>query len=345
MAEALYRKVAVIAVKEERADFKTIVLQSDPPIIYKAGQYLTLVQQLFGEEVRRSYSITSSPVLDEPLTIGVKRIDNGLFSRMLADYTAPGDVLTTTGAGGFFTLPETEAPQLLFFFAAGSGITPVYSLIKTALHQHKEWQLVLVYSNASRDKTIFYEELLALQTAFAERFRCVFLFSDHPDGTKARLNRDLLLGYLSELGSHKKDALFYVCGPESYNRMVTYVLQEQGISSSHIRKENFWIPKPASGFSLPPDKATHTALIHFGDEYFEVPVHFPDSILRAAKLQQKVLPYSCDAGRCGNCVARCISGTVWHSYNEVLTEKDLAEGLVLTCTGHPVGGDVELLIG
>ena len=136
---------------------------------------------------------------------------------------------------------------------------------------------------------------------------------------------------------------FYICGPESYNRMCTYVLQEQGIESSRVKKENFWIPRQAHTV-LPPDSADHRVVIHLLQDRFEFTVPYPDSILKVARKEGFVLPYSCEAGRCGNCVAHCLKGKVWHSYNEVLTEKELNEGLILTCTAHPVGGDVELRI-
>ena len=145
----LYKTLIIKSIKEEVKDFKTFCFDAD--FTYKAGQYITLVYKLNNEETRRSYSITSSPVLNEPLSIGVKRIENGFFSRKLID-TAKivNDDLITIGAGGLFVLPDDIANyKQLFFFAAGSGITPIYSLIKTALHQYKHLHVVLIYSNAS----------------------------------------------------------------------------------------------------------------------------------------------------------------------------------------------------
>ena len=154
--ESLYRKLLITGVQEEVKGFKTFTLSTEAPLDYKAGQYLTLVYNPGPEETRRSYSITSAPLLDEPLTIGVKRMDNGFFSRRLVDHARPGDELITSGAGGFFVLPE-EMHQFrqFIFFAAGSGITPVYSLIKTLLHFFPGVQVRLVYSNASPEKNHF----------------------------------------------------------------------------------------------------------------------------------------------------------------------------------------------
>ena len=152
----LYKIIRVKEIREEAPDFKTYVFEDGHGIYYKAGQYLTLATIHHGEEVRRSYSITSSPLINEPLAIGVKRMANGFFSRLLIDKTKPGDVFTTTGAGGFFILPaDIDNIRQLFFFAAGSGITPILSLIKTALVAHAHISIVLIYSNASKEKTIF----------------------------------------------------------------------------------------------------------------------------------------------------------------------------------------------
>ncbi len=340
MENILYSKVAVRAIHEERKDFKTFELESKSAINYKAGQYLTLVHNPGAEEIRRSYSITSSPLLHEPLTIGVKRMDNGFFSRLLVDNTRIGDEFFTSGTGGLFILPENpSAYRQMIFLAAGSGITPVFSLIKTLLHFHPSVQVFLLYSNSSPEQSIFLNNLEQLSNQFSQ-FHCQFIFSNHPDLHKARLNRDYLFRFLDE-NVESQTAMFYICGPESYNRMCTYLLQERGIHPERIRKENFLIPayRPVS---LPPDKNFHQAFIRSDQGEFVVNVNYPDTILKAARKQNIVLPYSCETGRCGNCVARCTSGKVWHSYNEVLTDKDLEAGLILTCTGHPVGGDVHL---
>src|SRR3954467_1551099 len=135
----LLKRLTVARITEEAPGFKTFIFEEDTAnrIHYKAGQYLTFIHDFNGIEARRSYSIISSPILDEPLAVGVKRIENGVFSRFMIDKVQPGDILETIGAAGLFTLPQNiQAYRQIFFFAAGSGITPVYSIIKTVLHQH-----------------------------------------------------------------------------------------------------------------------------------------------------------------------------------------------------------------
>jgi ferredoxin-NADP reductase len=346
MHEQLYKIIRIKTITESIKDFKTFSFESNNTIKYKAGQYLTLVRYERNEEIRRSYSIISAPVLNEELSIGVKRIENGLFSRSLIDYAVAGDELITIGAGGLFILPENIKPfKQVFFFAAGSGITPIYSLIKTVLHSHNNIDVVLVYSNASMQKTIFFNELKSLEQKFPDRFHIEFLFSNNVELSKARLHRNLIIQFLNELSiTAYSKALFYICGPESYMRLCTFTLQEHNVPKTNIKREDFVINAVHKRDAFPPDKNAHYAFITINKNKFQFIVNYPDSILQAAKKANIILPYSCEAGRCASCIAKCMKGKVWHSYNEVLTEKEIKEGLVLTCVGHPVNGDVELEI-
>lgn len=307
---------------------------------------MTFVDNETGVEIRRSYSITSSPLLGEPLAVGVKRIPNGYFSRKLIDDAKVGDQLTTIGAGGFFTLPEDiEQYQQLFFFAAGSGITPIYSLIKTALFAHPHLSVVLIYSNPSKEKTMFYTALQQLQNQYTGRLHIEFLFSNSPQLVQARLHADSLRRFVNQYAvTGFERMLFYICGPLNYLRLCTFTLQLDGVPPDHIKKESFNADK-AIRRAQPPDKEAHMVQLFYQQNEYALNVQYPDTILRAAKKQHINLPYSCEVGRCGNCAARCIKGKVWHSNNEVLTEAELAAGLVLTCVAYPIGGDVVLEVG
>jgi ferredoxin-NADP reductase len=342
----LYKPVIIKQIQQEIEGFKTFTFKEGHGINYKAGQYITFIQKTTHEEIRRSYSVVSAPLLNESLTIGVKRIENGVFSRELIDHAKVGDELITAGAGGFFTLPDDSSTiQQIFFLAAGSGITPIYSLLKTILHFHPHIQVVLIYSNPSPYKTIFFSQLNELKQRSGERFQLEFLFSNSIDLSLARLNRELLVQLTKAHSVCSFDqTLFYICGPEAYMRMCTYTLQEEKVPKENIRRETFIIQSKQPPKIDPPDKEAHLVTIEYGNENYQLTVQYPDSILQAAKKQNTILPYSCETGRCGNCAAQRISGKVWLSYNEVLTEKDLQNGLTLTCVGHPVGGDVLLKI-
>src|SRR4051812_41606658 len=246
----LLKKLTVARITEEAPGFKTFVFEEDAAnrIHYKAGQYLTFIRYFNGVETRRSYSIISSPILDEPLTVGVKRIANGVFSRFMTDKVQPGDVLETIGAAGLFTLPENiQDYKQVFFFAAGSGITPVYSILKTVLHQHADIHVVLIYSNHSPARTAFLNELQQLQQQFRDRLIIEFLFSTDKNIYRAHLHRDFIFSLIHQYKRYSlEQVLAYVCGPVNYMRMCIFTLQELNIPTENIKKENFSTQKVAA---------------------------------------------------------------------------------------------------
>lgn len=342
---SIYRTLRIVGIEHAARDAKTFYLQEngEPKISYQAGQYLTLILPGISEEVRRSYSLVSSPVAIEPLAIGVKRVPNGIFSRWLIDKAQVGDTILTSGAGGFFTLPENIKDfEQVFFLAAGSGITPILSLIKTVLLSYPNLQVVLIYSNRSVEDCMYHDELENLAEKYPHHLKTEFLYSNQTDINRARLHRDLLITLLTKYavaGSEK--TLAYTCGPIDYMRMCTYAFRLKGIPFDNIKKENFSTDKPAL-LPQPPDKTAHTVSLEIGKQQYSIQVQYPETILSSAKKAGIQIPYSCEAGKCGNCAAKILAGNVWMSYNEILTEKDLANGLTLTCVGYPVDGDVSL---
>lgn len=340
-----YTKLRIKKIVEEIRGIKSFVLDKDADIPYEPGQYLTIVHDSNVGEIRRSYSITSVPFLNEPLTICIKRVENGAVSRPLIDRIKEGDMLFTTGAAGFFVLPDDLSTyKQIFFFAAGVGITPVYALLKTVLHRYPHLTAVLIYSNRSIDYTLFYKELNKLEESFTNRLKIEYINSNDKNLARAHLHRELLVSLLTQYSvTNYQQTLFYICGPEAYMRMCIYSLQEAHVPKENIKKENFNTLKPI--FSItPPDKSDRIVTIIRAGKEERIEVRYPDSILKAAQKKGLLLPYSCEAGRCGSCAAICTHGSVWMSYNEVLTDAALNKGLVLTCTGHPVGEGVVLKI-
>ena len=346
MTNNFYKILTITGVKEEVNNVKLFYLEEQgEKIHYHAGQYLTFILPEGETELRRSYSLASSPDLNEPLCIGIKRIDNGSFSRKLVDLARSGDQLISLGAAGQFVLPkDLSVSRQVVFFAAGSGIVPIYSLLKTVLHKQPHIRSYLVYSNSSIETTIFYTELKALQQQFAGRLSIEFIFSNNPDLIKAHLHAEWIESLVQEFtnGEFSK-SLFYLCGPEAYMRLCLFTLRSMQVPGEHIKKEIFHTRMSVQRI-LPPDHAPHEVTILMNNTEHKVTVHYPLTILQAAKKQNLILPYSCEAGRCGNCIAKCESGKIWMSYNEVITEKELAEGLILTCTGHPVDGNAVIRI-
>jgi ferredoxin-NADP reductase len=331
------------SVTQETADVKSFVLKEvGNPIHYKPGQFLTLIHP-HSKDIRRSYSLSSHPEKDNSLKIVVKRIANGEYSRWLIDDAKVGDQIETIGASGFFTLPDDlQSDITLIFLAAGSGIAPILSLLKEVLFFRKN-PIVFIYSNRSKKDTIYYDEIMALEKQFSDRLKTELLFSNHQNLLRARLGKALLSEFIETHVRDTSKALAYLCGPNDYMQMVVITLTNEGFSSENIRTEIFNTEKPKTK-NLPPDIEQHKVKIYFQKKTFSLDVKYPNTILQTAKLAGIDLPYSCEAGRCGTCAATCIQGTVWMSRNEVLLDKETDKGRVLTCTGYPVGGDVEIIV-
>ena len=339
--DPIYKHLRIVAVISETSDTKSFELSAmgDWDAKYEAGQFTTFVFRKRDKEDRRSYSFSSSPALNEPMRVTVKRIANGEYSRQLFNHAKPGDILISSGISGYFRLPKEYATtQQLFFLAAGSGITPIFSILKTVLYT-TSLPVVLVYSNRSERDTIFYKDLLQLQQQFKERLSIQFLFSHIRHVHKSRLSKSLLNMLLEEYKVLLQQTLFYICGPADYMLMAGISLVTAGVPEENIKKESFntrkHIIKP-----VPPDTAIHNVKVSINNSTYKFPVQYPDTILSAAKKLNIHLPYSCEAGNCGSCSATCTKGTVWMAYNEVLIDDEIAKGKVLTCQGYPVDGDV-----
>jgi len=325
----------VFDIRTEAVDTKTIFLgrEDGGPFSYTAGQFLTLLFTPKGHDIRRSYSLCTTPGIDPTPAITVKRVPNGEISRFLLDHLRVGDTLTSLPPSGRFFLGETAAVH--FFLGAGSGIVPIFSLLKQALAE--DARVVLISQFHDRESAPFYDSIQTL--AARDGFQWIDLLTIRDD----RLNNWSLGEWL--FGLLPREALpgtqFYICGPPAFIRMAQFTLRTLGIPERHIRKEHFTvehIPAPPPVF----DKTPRIVVIHDGaNVHHRFEMKWPDTILQAAEKEGLHLPFSCRAGRCSTCVARCISGSVKMSNNEVLTDKDVREGLVLTCTGYPET-DVEL---
>ena len=345
MNDSVIKKLRIVTIIEETAEAKTFVtepLDGWQPV-YKPGQFLTLVFQNHLGEQRRSFSISSSPVTGERLSFTVKKLDNGEFSRYLIYKAKTGDVLNTSGISGFFVLPEDIQGKQFCFLAAGSGITPCFSLIKTLLKTTGA-NIILLYSNRSEADTIFYGALQQLKKEYAGRLLIRFMFSNHPEVLQKRLSHWVLTHFVqqhlptSELGR----TLFYICGPYDYMLMAGISLKSNGVKGAQIIKEDFF-PLPRLLKPKPPDLDAHKVVIRIGHTLHELTVQYPHTITDSGKKAGITLPYSCESGQCGSCVATCTSGTIWMAYNEVLTDDEIARGRVLTCQGYPVGGDAAIV--
>lgn len=302
-------------------------------ITYKAGQFLSLLLTINGREVRRSYSLSSAPSVDELLSITVKRISNGEASRYLIEHVKEGDLIHSLVPAGRFIINNYNA-ELFCFIAAGSGITPIYALIKSLLNQSQAHKLLLIYQSRNEETSIYHKQLLLLHEGYKNRFTFIQLFSQ-PTGHAVKHERlnNHLLEQLIQHHVHTASVQFYVCGPPLFMKMAEFTLKTIGYNAAGIYKENFVIDIPAAP-ALMIDSNPRKISIHYKHQQFEVQVKYPQSILQAALQQHVHLPYSCRGGRCSTCTVRLLSGKIKMSMNDVLTEQDINDGLVLTCVGY-----------
>jgi ferredoxin-NADP reductase len=330
-------QLKVEAIQWEAADTATFFLTeaSGKKISYKAGQFITLVFTHRYEEIRRSYSLSSSPDEDR-LSITVKRIANGEISRFMLSKVKPGDTLNVVEPAGRFTVAGFSEQKDIMFFAAGSGIVPIFSQLKYILNRDCESKLTLFYSSQDRFSILFADALNVLQTQYPDRLKIVYLLSNEGKRLNNVGTEQLVKRFLQfELN----EADFYLCGPFAYMRMVRLTLLFMGLNNDHIRKENFvldTVPVTTGYINYQP----RYIRIKFNSELHDLMVGENQTILQAALQNNLQLPYSCRAGICSACTATCTSGKVDMPVNDVLTDLDLSHGLVLTCTGHPVSDDV-----
>ena len=325
---------------------ETLVLRFEPveggKPAYRAGEFLTLVFNVAGKELRRSYSLCSSPDVDEPLAIAIKRVDNGEISRFLHHKTKVGDVLTAVEPNGRFSyLPGEAVQRTVFLFGAGVGITPLFSILKTALVRETRTKVILIYSNRSAAETLFYRELNEWQEQYADRFKIVYVFSQSQNLLMARLNGPLIERLVKEnLAFDKADALLYTCGPVDYMDVCRITLLNLGFAQEQIRRETFVLPEDEIDEDDETEKQlrhtnTYRVILNFKNNVYELAVPYNKTILDVALEHNIGLPYSCHAGICSTCTATCIKGGVDMDYNEVLVDDEIAAGRVLVCTGHP----------
>jgi ring-1,2-phenylacetyl-CoA epoxidase subunit PaaE len=315
---------------------------------YLAGQFLTLQFQLNNRQVRRSYSLCSSPALNEPLSIAIKRVENGEISRFLHHKIAVGDIVDALEPNGLFVYnPSVNLNRTVFFFAAGVGITPIFSIIKTALAEENNSKLILIYSSRSVLETLFYEALNELELRYPERFKIIYVSSHSKNLLYARLNVFLIEKLIHQyLEFDANDALFYTCGPIDYMVTCRIKLLELGFQISQIKRETFVLPEDEADDDdmtekEPGDLNTYTVILNNRGVINQIAVPYNRTILQEALLNNIDVPYSCRAGICST--GTCTSGQVKMDYNEVLLDHEIVAGRVLICTGHPTENDTTIV--
>ena len=332
----------------ETVDTKTFHLQSvdNQTIHYESGQFLTLVSTANDKGIRRSYSLSSSPVADDMLSITVKRVANGEISRWLHDHVQVGDTLEALLPTGRFVLPKPfDKVKHYFFIVAGSGITPVFSMIKTLLRSSYKGRISLIYQSKNRRNTIFYDKIAAY-TEGGENVNIQYFFSRPTDGqTPAYLSKDILIGMVNkQLVVKKRDAAFYLCGSTAFMRMAEMSLHFLDFTDKQIHREDFVVPTFQEYVAIKDFGKPARLTIHFQNKTYTIDVPFRKTLLDAALDNGIELPYSCKGGVCTTCFCKITKGKAVMPANDKLFEDEILRGGTLSCIAYADAEVIEILV-
>jgi 3-ketosteroid 9alpha-monooxygenase subunit B len=297
---------------------------------YRAGQFLTLRVEVNGEEHRRCYSMSSSPAVEDDLRITVKRDRDGVVSNWLNDTAASGAQLHAAPPEGRFVLADTDRD--LVAFAGGSGITPVFSLIHSALVTTPR-RARLFYANRDRASVIFADALTKLVAEHTDRLR----LHHHLDERCGVLSPADIEAFCSDAG----DADYYICGPAPFMDTVEAAVLAAEVPRERVHLERFSlapIPVPELG-----DVVTEEVTIKLGRHTVTVPYRAGNTLLQTARSAGLRAPSSCETGSCGTCMAQVTEGSARMLNNDALDDDEVAEGWVVTCQSLPTSRTVRVV--
>lgn len=310
---------------------------------YEPGQYLTIEVDFEDGFERRAYSISSSSLFDDELTITVKRLEGGKVSSYLLDNLAEGVPIKVFSPEGKFVpnLNEKNTKDYLFI-AAGSGITPVISIIKSILSFEKESKATLIYGNRDEDNIIFKNLLDELEERFQGKLKVAHTLSNPKKdwkGLKGRINESLIEKSLSEMGQDSRPCSFFLCGPSALMDMSEQVLISKGYSENQINREYFIKEKEESNPSaIISDQTALTVILD--NERHQISLSRDSTVLETAIDAGLDAPYSCKIAACCTCRAKVLEGSVKMEDDEILTDDEKTEGYILTCQAYATSNEL-----
>lgn len=343
-----FHKLQVKEIRRETPDCISILFAIPNDILhhfaFEAGQNITVKKIIDGEEIRRSYSICSAPFENE-LRVAVKKVDCGKFSGFANDFLKEGDTLDVLPpTGKFNTKLEAKNKKQYLAFAAGSGITPVISIIKTTLQTEPASSFTLVFGNRGRHSIIFFEELEGLKNKYLNRFNFINILSREKTDAPVnfgRINAEKLM-QLNKLIDYKKMDEFFICGPEEMIFCVKDFLETLEIDKKKIHFELFTTPGQKQSSVVSRESSVKNTgplsniTVKLDGRSFDFDLSFDgENILDAALKQGADLPFACKGGVCCTCKAKLLEGEVDMDVNWGLEQEEVEQGYILTCQSHP----------
>lgn len=356
-----YLSLKVREIVKETPDTVTVFFEQPEPFLeYKPGQYISLILELGGKEVRRSYSLCTSPFVDPHPGITVKRVKGGLVSNYINDQLRPGKTIEIMKPLGHFTTDfHSKNKRHFVMIAGGSGITPILGIAKSALINEPESKVTILYCSRSEEEIIFKNQLEKLQNQYStadgntSRLKVVHNLSKPSSawtGLSGRLDVKKVKDTLTFNDIPEgMSSIYFVCGPEGLMDIAFQSLESMGVSKEMIHKESFFTDidakeaaMKASG-KLSPELTREIEVIVNGESHhFEVPAG--KTILEAGLDENVDMPYSCQSGLCTACRGKLISGNVDMIEDAGLSESEIAAGYILCCSSKPASSDIKILI-
>jgi ring-1,2-phenylacetyl-CoA epoxidase subunit PaaE len=319
---------------------------------FTQGQYLTLRSRIGGKEIQRCYSICSG-VDDGALRVGIKQVEDGAFSTWANQELSTGELIEVMPPrGNFFAELQPDATRSYLCISAGSGITPVLSIIKTVLAREPQSKVTLIYGNQRTASMMFRNELAFLKNRYMQRFHWINIFSREPQ------EAEILSGHINNRKGRELNRRlirirdfdeFFLCGPEAMISEVSRGLRYEGIEEEHIHFELFASSAENARKAVErhharalehQGKVSKVSLLSGGREYnFELNAD-GENLLDAGLRNGVDLPFSCKGGVCATCKARLVKGKVDMDLNQALGVDELDEGYILACQSHPISDRV-----
>ncbi len=346
-----YHRLRVATVERPIDDATSLIFDLPPALTetfsWRPGQHLNLRFEIDGEELRRSYSISSSP-LTGPLRITVKRVRNGRVSNYINDHISAGDVLEAAPpTGGFCLDPDKAARRTHYLFAAGSGITPLYSMLTSVLLAEPHSFVNLIYGNQKAASILFQQQLEQLTSAHPKRLRIVHtlsspgLFSSFA-AWQGRVDSPAVERFIERHPPYAQDAHYYICGPGGMNSTVKHALMGIDVPPARIHMESYG---GAMTVDEGPIGVAAQAQVDLDGEHLEIEIEPGQTVLRALIDANREPPYSCEAGVCSTCRAQLSQGTVHLRARAALEDAEIERGVILTCQAIPTSKRLVLSFG